>query len=378
MRLATRLMFFACCVAAAAVSSAQGVPGNPVKWEKWAFTWQVLPRQGVVLRQVAFDGRSVLKFAAVAEVFVPYDAGEPRPMDQKLHPFGQNMIPLEPGADCLPGGQCRAFSADGKLVGRRAVVMIHEEAPSVVHMNSAGGRTRAKTLVLWSAYALGDYTYIVQWQFGEDGTITPRVGLTGKLSHFGGDETNAAEVGAPERAIGHVHNLFFCLDFDVDGQQNTVEEFSYTPVGADRAKARGEWTALTKEGPHDLSPSTFRSWRVVNRASKNRLGLPRSYELIPGGGGIYRGARDERFAQGDLWVTKYKPEEVPGIRLLADSLPAIAGGEDVATADVVLWYMLSMHHQPRTEEWPDMPVDWVGFKIVPRDFLDKSPVEAKR
>ena len=72
-------------------------------------------------------------------------------------------------------------------------------------------------LVLWSAYALGDYTYIVQWRFGEDGSIMPRVGLTGRLAHFGGDETNSANVGAPERALGHVHNIFFCLDFDVDG-----------------------------------------------------------------------------------------------------------------------------------------------------------------
>ena len=40
-------------------------------------------------------------------------------------------------------------------------------------------------------------------------------------------------------------------------------------------------------------------------------------------------------------------------------------------------YMLSVHHQPRSEDWSAMPVDWCGFKIMPRDFLDKSPVQAK-
>jgi len=370
------LVIFLCTLSWQTQAADPADPGYPVKWEKWSFNWRILPRQGVVLTRITFDGKPVLKFAGVAEVFVPYNAGEPRPMDQREHPFGKNMIYLEPGADCLPGGECRAFGADGKLTGKRAVVMIHEESPSVVYL-APGARSKAKMLVLWSAYALGDYTYIVQWRFGEDGSIMPRVALTGRLAHFGGDETNSTNVGAPERALGHVHNLFFCLDFDVDGEKNTVEEFNFTPVGRDHVSATATWTPITKEGPRELSPQNFRSWRVVNRQSKNTLGLPRSYELIPGGTGIYRGARDEKFAQGDLWVTRYKPEEVPGIRLLADSLPTASSGENTEDQDVVLWYMLSVHHQPRTEDWPAMPVEWVGFKLMPRDFLDASPVQSK-
>jgi primary-amine oxidase len=352
---------------------AQNDVGFPVKWQKWAFSWQIRPREGVVLREVTFDGRPVLKYAGVAEVFVPYHAGEPRPMDQRDHPFGKNMIPLEPGADCLPGGQCEAFDKDGKRTARRASVMIHEDAPAIVHLGRTQ-RTRAKMLTLWSAYALGDYTYIFQWRFGEDGSIMPRVGLTGRLAHFGGEEDEGSEVGANERALGHVHNFFYCLDFDVDGPKNTVEEFDYSAAGERAEKGKVQWTAVTKEGARELSPRSFRTWRVVNRESKNRLGLPRSYELVPGGTGIYRGARDEPFAQGDLWVTRYKPDEVPGTKLLADGLPGYANGEDVAGQDVVLWYMMSVHHLPRTEEWPAMSVEWVGFKLMPRDFLDGGAV----
>jgi len=352
-------------------------PGFPVKWEKWSFNWRILPRQGVVLTQVTFDGKSVLKYAGVAEVFVPYNSGEPRPIDQREHPFGKNMIFLEPGADCLPGGTCRAFGVDGKLANKRAAVMIHEEAPSLVHLG-IGARAKAKMLVLWSAYALGDYTYIVQWRFGEDGSIMPRVGLTGRLAHFGGDASNSAEVGASQRALGHVHNLFFCLDFDVDGEKNTVEEFNYAPVGRDRVSATGTWTPLKTEGARELSPANFRSWRVVNRASKNKLGLPRSYELVPGGTGIYRAPASEKFASADLWVTRFKPTEVPGTKLLAEALPAMANNEPAEDADCVLWYMLSVHHQPRTEEWPAMPTEWVGFKLMPRDFLDGGAIESRR
>ena len=45
--------------------------------------------------------------------------------------------------------------------------------------------------------------------------------------------------------------------------------------------------------------------------------------------------------------------------------------------NVVLYYALHLHHIPRTEDWPGMPVDWHGFMLRPRDFLDSSPVQPK-
>jgi primary-amine oxidase len=350
--------------------------GYPVKWEGWTFNWKILPRQGVTINTVTFQGKSVLKYAGIAEVFVPYHKGEPRPYDQEFHPFGENMYLLQPGADCLPGGDCRAFGADGKRALTRAAVMMHEEASSLIYLGSEG-KGRAKMLTLWSAYALGGYTYIVQWRFREDGCIMPQVGFTGQLAHFGGDKTNGVLVEKDRRALSHVHNLFFCLDFDVDGAKNTVEEFEYKVADKDGRTATGSWTPLEKECGRSLKPEAFRSWRVVNYASKNKLDAPRSYELIPGGTGIYRGAKDEKFAHNDLWVTKFKADEVPGKKLLSENLPAAVNDENVKDEDVVLWYMLSVHHQPKAEDWSAMPVDWYGFKIAPRDFLDWSPVKPK-
>ena len=49
----------------------------------------------------------------------------------------------------------------------------------------------------------------------------------------------------------------------------------------------------------------------MNRASRNALGLPRSYELIPGGNGTFRGGSAETFAQAELWVTRYHANEYP-------------------------------------------------------------------
>ena len=117
---------------------------------------------------------------------------------------------------------------------------------------------------------------------------------------------------------------------------------------------------------------------MVNHRSRNALGLPRSYELLPGGNGIFRGGTAETYAQAELWVTRYDANEYPvEKRALGVALPSYLDDEPVEGQDVVVWYVLHVHHIPRTEDWPDMPIDWVGFTLKPRDFLDSSPVTPK-
>jgi hypothetical protein len=64
-------------------------------------------------------------------------------------------------------------------------------------------------------------------------------------------------------------------------------------------------------------------------------------------------------------------------RRFAGALPSYLNDESVAGQDVLVWYVVHVHHLPRTEDWPGMPVEWVGFTLKPRDFLDASPVQPK-
>ena len=40
---------------------------------------------------------------------------------------------------------------------------------------------------------------------------------------------------------------------------------------------------------------------------------------------------------------------------------------------MVLWYVFGIHHVPRIEDWPVMPVDVVGFWLKPAGFFDRNP-----
>jgi primary-amine oxidase len=357
-----------------------GVKGRDVRWEGWQFRWSIHPRNGLVLENVSFAGRSVLKYAGLAEIFVPYNRGLPRPEDFS-DGIGSRLIELFPGKDCVPSASgCLAFNARGEPRGKR-VVMMHEEATGLSYLGNLG-RAYGKTLVLWCAYDLDGYHYVSRWHFREDGCLTPEIGLTGPLQHTsrGKSSPYGSLVGKDDLfAPSHVHNVYYCLDLDVDGADgNVVEEFNYRQDRPGSASGKHSWTRLKRETSRPASAANFRCWRVVNPDSKNSLGLPRSYELIPGGTGTYRGAAVEKFAQAELWVTRHHPREHPADRQpLSTSLPAYLNGERIDGADVVLWYALHLHHLPRTEDWPGMRVEWASFTLRPRDFLDASPVRAK-
>ena len=45
---------------------------------------------------------------------------------------------------------------------------------------------------------------------------------------------------------------------------------------------------------------------------------------------------------------------------------------------MVLWYWLSLHHFPRSEDWLHQPMIWKSFELMPRDFLDESPLKPEK
>jgi primary-amine oxidase len=375
--------------AVASVRAFQGeapppVPGEGqlIEWRGWRFRWSVRPREGLVLTDMAFRGRSVMKYAGLAEIYVPYDPGQPRPEDFQ-DGVGINLAELHPGQDCLPGSACIMLNAEGKPEGRR-VVGIHEEATGLMFLGEAG-RAYGQKLVLWCASRLGGYTYFVRWQLRDDGMIMPQVGLTGKLEHtrntpIPGRGSQVAAKPRPVYAPSHVHNFYFRLDFDIDGPENDeVQEFSHEQTTPARsADATDDWVTIPRESARSLNGRAFRSWRVVDRASQNAVGRPRSYELMPGGNGVFRGHANEPFAQGDLWVLRARRNELPfsatDPRPLRSALPAYLDQEPTREKDVLVYYALHVHHMPRTEDWPAMPVEWTGFTLAPRDFLDSSPL----
>jgi primary-amine oxidase len=191
----------------------------------------------------------------------------------------------------------------------------------------------------------------------------------------------------------HQHFLVARLDLDVDGEANTVHmtESEALPTGPDNPDGlaivqRSTPLRSEQEGKQNYDWHTQRAWKVVNDRVHNRLGMPVSYKLVPGGcfpammdpsSPVFRRAQ---VIGHTLWVTPYSENErwpcgeFP-VQAEADAgLPAwTEQNRSIENADVVLWYVFGLHHVTRPEEWPVMPVDTVSFWLKPEGFFDRNP-----
>ncbi len=324
----------------------------------WTVCWEIRANEGLVVSNAYFTkppniDRRVLGEGSVAQIFVPYETGSPRYHDV-AYGLGPAMVVLSQNDDC-PHGTL--------LSGGRVCREIHDRGLAEKYCAGPCTSRRGTALRLWSSSQMGAYNYITSWEFHDDGTIEPGLGLSGALQF--GD-------------TAHVHNVYWRLDVDIDDPGgDSVEEFwRIAPTwGGGLVGALG-WNPILGETWRPNRLEEFRKWRVVDNNRTNANGAPMSYELIPhAGDGNLRTTAAEGFSRGEFWVTAYKPGE----RFVStdddDLLSTYITGDPVGNTDVVIWYALHEHHQVRDEDAPYMPMEWVHFKLRPRDFFDDSSMD---
>lgn len=391
------------------------VDGNHVRWSRWSFRVTFDPYEGLVLHQVQYHDaervRPVLHRASVSEMVVPY--GDPGPMHGWKNAFdagewglGRMGNSLKLGCDCL--GVIHYFDAvlateQGDPYTVEHAICLHEEDFGILwkHHDLHGGTDetrRSRRLVVSFIATVGNYEYGFYWYFYLDGNIQLEVKLTGIVSPMAiapGDEPAFANVIAPGVAAPHHQHLFSArLDLDVDGPTNRVHEVEAESVPAGPENPWGNAfrqriTPLTTElaAQRETNAATSRTWRVVNESSRNGLGQPVGYKLVPTMSTPTMLASTESsvgrragFARHNLWVTPYRADErraageYPNQHAGGDGLPRwTAADRSLVDTDVVLWYTFGVTHFVRPEDWPVMPVEYTGFLLSPFGFFDRNP-----
>jgi primary-amine oxidase len=341
---------------------------------RWQMCWERRNLEGIVLHHVRYTppgggAVEILGQANLAEIHVPYDNNAARFYDLSLIGLGGSMLELT-GDEC-PSGALLADAAED--------VVCQTEAPTGYDYKAYDEQAQGTSLSLFSVSALGAYNYVVAWNFDDDGTIRPEVGATGQLQLYGGPPNQTWPVGGGNRAVAHMHNFYWRLDFDVDGAaDDRVEEMEagFVP-GTGQSQLRNFRRAFQNEVARRVAPTGFRSWRVRDLVSTNADNHPLSVELLPNPDHIYRGPSFEAFTRNEVYVTRRKPCEnfaANNFGTCADDLADMANGETLNGRDLVVWYGSSFHHLPRDEDEPHMHPHWSGFSIVPRDLTATNPV----
>jgi primary-amine oxidase len=244
---------------------------------------------------------------------------------------------------------------------------------------------------------VANYEYLVYWRFYQDGNIECEVRATGIMvtTHFppGRQPPYGTLVDERTYAPFHQHFIVARLDLDVDGPDNTVYAVDSAACRASEDDPYQLGLVLQQtplrteaEGQQDYDWHTQRSWKVVNDRTRNPLGTPVGYKLVPGG--CFPPMLDAgspvleraRAIGHTLWVTPYHPDErwpcgeFPTFATADTGLGAwTAQNRSIEDTDVVLWYVFGIHHLTRPEDWPIMPVDTVSFWLKPAGFFDRNP-----
>ncbi len=348
---------------------------------RWQMCWERRESEGIVLHDVTYTPIGgtpveVLGRASRAEIHVPYDNNGARFHDLSDFGLGDDFTIQDlTVADCPDGD----LMADGGL----NVVCQTEGAEGYGYKDYAQvGQSTA--LNLFSVSCIGAYCYVVAWNFAGDGSIRPEVGSTGSLQMYGGSPQTTWPMGGGRRAVAHMHNFYWRLDFDIDGTvlDDRVEELEALPAaGTGRQQLRNTRRAFSNEVARRVAPGGFRSWRVRDLNTTNDDGHPISWELLPDTDHIFRGPAYERWTHNEVYVSRRK-----GCELFAthntptgdcqpspnDSVAAYANGESVGNRDIVVWYGTSFHHLPRDEDEDHMHPHWSGFSIIPRDLTAEN------
>ncbi|NQD41783.1 primary-amine oxidase [Glutamicibacter halophytocola] len=386
--------------------------GNHVEWEKWSLDIGFDMREGLVLYNIGFNDkgvdRRILDRASIAEMVVPY--GDPSPVRswQNYFDTGEYLIgrlanSLELGCDCL--GEIHYISpvvtdGDGNAQTITNGICMHEEDASILskHADDWSGvkyTRRNRRLVISFFTTVGNYDYGFYWYLYLDGTIEFEAKATGVVFTSAMlDERFASEMAPGLGAPFHQHIFGARLDFALDGGPSRVieEEAVRLPISKENPRGNAFTRSHTvlgteQQAVRDNNPTAGRTWVVTNPESKNYLGKPVGYKLMSQGlptllaadeSSIHRRAK---FASKALWVTKRDASHRYPTGDFVNQNPGVDGigswiedDKNIDGEQISMWHTFALTHFPRTEDWPIMPVDTVGFTIRPEGFFDRSPV----
>ncbi|KAI6796595.1 putative copper amine oxidase [Hortaea werneckii] len=393
----------------ASFSVTQQDTSSIIVWQKWSFRVGFNQREGMVLYDVRYDGRSLFYRLSLSDMNIPY--ADPRHPFHKKSAFdlgdagaGVMANNLKLGCDCL--GSIHYLSAvlsddKGEPMDMPNVVCIHEQDGGIgwKHTNYRTGRAavvRNRELVLQSIITVANYEYILAFQFNQAGEVDYEVRATGILSTQPIDEGLDVPWGTVVHpgvlATHHQHIFSLRVDPMIDGHQNRLVYDEALPMPRSEFNSHGtgyfsKETVCETSGGYDIDISKNQVYKIQNAGVRNSVNnKPVAYKIhappfqkIISDTESFNYKRAE-FSDRNIYAVKYRDGELfaggkytnqsrggTGVRSWANRK------ENIVDDDLVVFVQFGINHIPRIEDFPVMPCEIIKVSMKPVNFFDKNP-----
>ncbi|OXB55284.1 hypothetical protein ASZ78_014078 [Callipepla squamata] len=391
------------------------VRSNHVIFQAWSFAFGMSVMTGIRLFDIQYNGERVVYEMSVQEALSVYGSNCPggmstRYMDSSFG-IGRYASPLVRGVDCPYTATYVDMHTlhEGMSSSRKTTALcIFEQnlgSPLRRHYSNLqslyyGGMVNS-ALVLRSITTVGNYDYVWDFVFYQNGAIEGKVQATGytSSSFFHG---NGLQYGNRvwEHTLGTIHTHFvnYKVDLDVGEVKNSLVahdmafEMAQAPWNPEQQIERPRLTEKVLDTEDQAAfrlHSTMPRYIYFATNQKNKWGHQRGYRIqivsfagdhIPEASSMERAISWARYK---LAVTRRKEEEPTSTSIYNQNdpwTPTVAfadfiNNETITNEDLVAWITAGFLHIPHSEDIPNTLTvgNSVGFLLRPYNYYNLDP-----
>ncbi|KAF2269570.1 amine oxidase catalytic domain-containing protein [Lojkania enalia] len=386
---------------------------NYVSWMDFSFYFSFSMDIGLSLYNIQYKNKRLIYELSLQEAFTHYTGSEPFASQTTFWDTGSGMglssFPLVKGYDCPSYATYlgATFSMNDNTMTRDDAICIFEHDagyPIRRHGSFPQYTSVAKNIIFTvrTISTVGNYDYLIDYNFFYDGAIEVSVRLSGYISaeYWDGNEEYGFHIHDYLSGSLHDHVLTFKADFDILGEKNSVQKVKLEPVTAEypwspgnpRNTMRAIRSFVTNEDDASIkwADNDNSLYAIVNKDSPNRFGEFPGYRIkrsaitshltFPNSSNAGKAAN---FALHDLYITKQKdtePRAADPSNGLQPEDPLVdfakfLDGESIEQEDLVVWFNLGTHHMPHTGDLPNTMFTSAhsAMRFEPLNYLPNDP-----
>ncbi|KAM4622396.1 amine oxidase [copper-containing] 3-like [Discoglossus pictus] len=391
------------------------VKNNQVLYKDWSVAFGVNVNSGLRLYDIKFKGERIVYELSIQEAISVYGSNAPagmmtRYMDGSFG-IGRFVFQLVRGIDCPYSATYvdtyHLLDSDKWFRNRDSICIfeLNTGLPLRRHFSNLesfyyGGLANT-VLVVRSISTLGNYDYVFDFIFYQNGAIETKVHATGYISssfYMEGGEDYGNRVGPHTLGTIHTHFINYKVDMDVGGTSNSLvahdmefESFN-VPWNPEMQIQRPKITRKVLETENQAAFTLHGPMpRYVQFASNktNKWNHERSYRIqmvsfagdfLPEKSGVHDSMN---WAKYKLVVTKHKDNEHFSSSIYNQNdpwAPAVKfsdfiDNESIRNEDLVAWITAGFLHIPHSEDMPNTVTagNGVGFFLRPYNYFNEDP-----